>query len=119
MPPLSPHYFDSDGIPLWKKVRQELFPALGAGVYLKSAESAPIPKPVFDAYYEFAKKLYETGDLYELENLAVMDEVRALFKELLHVPEADDIAFGPNTSHNMGLLAHHFNDPQKKTSGSN
>jgi cysteine desulfurase / selenocysteine lyase len=88
---------------LWEEVRRD-FPALRNQIYLNAAASSPTPWPVRKAVDEFYRDLEDRGDLDWERWLNGREVVRAKVARLIGA-EPDEIAFVPNTSTGINLIA--------------
>jgi cysteine desulfurase / selenocysteine lyase len=89
--------------PNWNEIRNQ-FPATKNATYFVSAAVGPFSTKVFEAYQKHIKLMYEHGDLYYMDSFQATDDSRALLAQMLG-GSVDDYGFGPNTSHNMNILA--------------
>ena len=87
----------------WDEVRED-FPALRRRVYLNSAATGLMPPTVRDAVDRFYRELEEGGDVHWDEWMERREQVRARVAALIGA-EAEEIAFAPNTSTGMNLIA--------------
>jgi selenocysteine lyase/cysteine desulfurase len=89
--------------PSWDELRKD-FPALDRYVCLNAAASSPTPKPVREAVTKFYREMETTADTLWDAWLARREVVRVKAAELIRA-EADEIAFVPNASTGMNLIA--------------
>jgi cysteine desulfurase / selenocysteine lyase len=89
--------------PVWKEIRED-FPALASFTYLNSAAAGPVPRPVAEAATRFYRELEAGGDTHWDAWRQEVEEVRAKVAAFIGA-EADEIAFVPNTSTGMNLIA--------------
>ena len=87
----------------WDEVRKD-FPALERHVYLNAAAASPTPRPVGEAVARFYRELEQGGDLHWDDWLAGCEAARESVARLIGA-EADEIAFVPNTSAGINLIA--------------
>lgn len=87
----------------WNEVRQN-FPAAVNGVYLNSAANSPLHKSVYQAVATYYEHLHLHGEWDYWESLNCLQRTRRLMAQFIGAENAD-IGFGPNSSHNMSLLA--------------
>jgi selenocysteine lyase/cysteine desulfurase len=87
----------------WDEVRED-FPALRRRVYLNSAATGLTPPTVRPAVDRFYRELEEGGDVYWDEWMERREQVRSRVAALIGA-EAEEIAFAPNTSTGMNLIA--------------
>ena len=87
----------------WDDVRQD-FPALRRRVYLNSAATGLPPPTVREAVDRFHRELADGGDVHWDEWMRRRDEIRGRVAALVGA-DAEEIAFVPNTSTGMNLLA--------------
>ena len=80
------------------------FPALSRHTYLNAAAASPTPRPVRAAVETLHRQLEEDGDLHWEAWNTRKEEVRASVARLINA-EADEIAFVPNTSTGINLIA--------------
>ncbi len=88
---------------LWDEVRGD-FPGLEGKCYLNAAATSLTPRPVRDAVQAFYRELEEGGDLRWDAWLERREAVRRKVARFVGA-EADEIAFVPNTSTGMNLIA--------------
>ncbi len=89
--------------PAWKELRED-FPATQAHVYLNAAAACPTPRPVLQAVTGFYRDLEQGGDRFWDDWLARVEEIRAKVAAFINA-DADEIAFVPNTSTGINLIA--------------
>ena len=89
--------------PSWDEVRKD-FPALQRRVYLNSAATGLPPPSVRAAVDRFYRELEEGGDVHWDDWMERREQVRARVAALIGA-EAEEIAFAPNTSTGMNLIA--------------
>lgn len=89
--------------PLWNELRDD-FPATKGHVYLNAAAASPTPKPVAQAVLGFYRDLEQGGDRFWDDWLARVEEIRARVAAFINA-EPDEIAFVPNTSTGINLIA--------------
>jgi cysteine desulfurase/selenocysteine lyase len=87
----------------WDEVRED-FPALRRRVYLNSAATGLMPPTVRPAVDRFYRELEEGGDVHWDQWMERREQVRARVAALIGA-EAEEIAFAPNTSTGMNLIA--------------
>jgi cysteine desulfurase / selenocysteine lyase len=87
----------------WDEVRRD-FPALSRHTYLNAGAASPIPRPVREAVERFYRELEEGGDLQWEAWLEEHERVRARVASFVGA-EADEIAFTPNTTAGINLIA--------------
>jgi selenocysteine lyase/cysteine desulfurase len=87
----------------WDEVRQD-FPALRHRVYLNTAATGLPPPTVRPAVERFYRELEEGGDVHWDDWMERREQVRARAATLIGA-EAEEIAFTPNTSSGMNLIA--------------
>jgi cysteine desulfurase / selenocysteine lyase len=87
----------------WRALRDD-FPALARHVYLNAAAASPTPRPVRAAVDTLQRQLEEDGDLHWDAWNARVEETRASVARLVNA-DADEIAFVPNTSAGINLIA--------------
>lgn len=86
---------------VWDEIRKD-FPATARGVFLNAAAGSPVPRPVGEALAAFVREMGEDdrwGPWLERQERA-----RERIARLVGA-EADEIAFTPNTSTGMNLIA--------------
>jgi selenocysteine lyase/cysteine desulfurase len=83
---------------------RELFPVTKNCVYLNHAAVAPISLPVYERMERHARDLLEHGAAHFREWIAEVKHVRALAAQLINA-NADEIAFAPNTSAGLAMIA--------------
>jgi selenocysteine lyase/cysteine desulfurase len=88
---------------LWDDVRGD-FPGLAGKVYLNAAATSLTPRPVRAAVARFYGELEEGGDRHWDAWLEKREAVRARVARFVGA-EADEIAFVPNTSTGINLIA--------------
>jgi selenocysteine lyase/cysteine desulfurase len=88
---------------LWDDVRGD-FPGLAGKVYLNAAATSLTPRPVREAVARFYGELEEGGDRHWDAWLEKREAVRARVARFVGA-EADEIAFVPNTSTGINLIA--------------
>jgi cysteine desulfurase/selenocysteine lyase len=84
------------------------FPVTRRWAFLDHAAVCPIPDAAADALAEYAQRIAENGiaDIWHwVDRVAA---VRGLAARLVNAPSADDIAFIPNTTTGIGLVAEGF-----------
>ena len=88
---------------VWDDVRRD-FPALDSQAYLNAASASPVPRPVREAADSFYRDIEAGGDN---EWDAWMERVEATRRKVAAFvgAEADEIAFVPNTSSGINLIA--------------
>jgi selenocysteine lyase/cysteine desulfurase len=87
----------------WDEVRKD-FPALQRRVYLNAAATGLPPPTVREAVDRFYRELEEGGDVHWDDWMERREQVRARVAALIGA-EAEEIAFVPNTSTGMNLIA--------------
>jgi len=87
----------------WDDVRKD-FPALQRRTYLNSAAGGLPPPTVRAAVDRFYRELEEGGDVHWDDWMERREQVRARVAALIGA-EAEEIAFAPNTSTGMNLIA--------------
>jgi cysteine desulfurase/selenocysteine lyase len=87
----------------WDEVRKD-FPALARRVYLNAAATGLTPPTVREAVDRFYRELQEGGDVHWEDWMERREQVRARVATLIGA-EADEVAFVPNTSTGMNLVA--------------
>jgi selenocysteine lyase/cysteine desulfurase len=87
----------------WDEVRED-FPALRRRVYLNAAATGLMPPTVRPAVDRFYRELEEGGDVHWDEWMERREQVRSRVAVLIGA-EAEEIAFAPNTSTGMNLIA--------------
>jgi cysteine desulfurase/selenocysteine lyase len=87
----------------WDEVRED-FPALRRRVYLNSAATGLTPPTVRPAVDRFYRELEEGGDVHWDDWMERREQVRSRVATLIGA-EAEEIAFAPNTSTGMNLIA--------------
>jgi selenocysteine lyase/cysteine desulfurase len=80
------------------------FPALARHTYLNAAAASPTPRPVRAAVDALYRQMEDDGDLHWEAWLARREEVRAAVARLVNA-HPDEIAFVPNTSTGINLIA--------------
>jgi len=87
----------------WDELRKD-FPALERYVYLNAAAGSPTPRPVAEAVAKFHRELERGGDILWDAWLARCELIRVKAATLIGA-EADEIAFAPNASAGINLIA--------------
>jgi cysteine desulfurase/selenocysteine lyase len=87
----------------WDDIRSE-FPALGRHVWLNAASCSPPPRAVRAAVDQFHQELEDDADLHWERWVLRRDQARASVARLVGA-DASEIAFVPNTSTGMNLIA--------------
>ena len=87
----------------WDEVRKD-FPALRRRVYLNTAATGLPPPTVRPAVERFYRELEEGGDVHWDDWMERREQVRARVATLIGA-EAEEIAFTPNTSTGINLIA--------------
>lgn len=87
----------------WDELRDD-FPALGEYVYLNAAATSPTPRLVREAVGEYYREMETGGDVHWNDWLERKEAVRSTVAGLVGA-EAREIAFVPNTSAGMNLIA--------------
>jgi selenocysteine lyase/cysteine desulfurase len=88
---------------LWDEVRGD-FPGLAGKSYLNAAATSLTPRPVREAVEGFYRELESGGDVHWDAWLERREEVRGRVARFIGA-EADEIAFVPNTSTGINLIA--------------
>ncbi len=88
---------------VWDEVRKD-FPALEKHVHLNAAATSPTPRPVREAVDAWYRDVEEGGDLGWERWLERQEEVRARVAAFVNA-EPDEIAFVPNTSTGVNMIA--------------
>lgn len=88
---------------LWEEVRRD-FPAAQRHVYLNAAAAGPTPRPVRETVGVFYRELEEGGDEYWSSWLDHRERVRGRVAALIGA-DADEVAFVPDTSTGMNVIA--------------
>ncbi len=89
--------------PAWAELRPD-FPALKNHVYLNAAAGSPTPRPVREAVARHLREIEEGGDVPWDDWMERRERVRASVARLVGA-EPEEIAFVPNTSTGMNLIA--------------
>lgn len=89
--------------PVWTELRED-FPAVKSQVYLNAAAASPTPRPVAQAVAGFYRDLEQGGDRYWDDWLARVEEIRSKVAAFINA-DPDEIAFVPNTSTGINLIA--------------
>jgi selenocysteine lyase/cysteine desulfurase len=87
----------------WDEARAD-FPALSRYAYLNTAAAGPTPRVVREVLGAFQRELEEGGDVHWNQWMARREAVREAVARFIGA-EADEIAFMPNTSSGMNLIA--------------
>jgi selenocysteine lyase/cysteine desulfurase len=88
---------------VWDEVRRD-FPALERWRYLNAAAASPTPRPVTEAVARFYRALSEGGDAHWGDWLAECEAAREAVARMIGA-QAGEIAFVPNTSTGMNVIA--------------
>jgi len=88
---------------LWDEVRSD-FPGLAGRSYLNAAATSLTPRPVREAVDAFYRELETGGELHWEAWLERREDVRAKVARFI-AAEPDEIAFAPNTSSGINLIA--------------
>jgi len=83
---------------------RQLFPVTRNHIYFNHAAVAPISRPVHDRMMEYAQDLLDHGLTHWREWGAAIERVRGLGARLVNAA-ADEIAFAPNTSAGLAMIA--------------
>lgn len=83
---------------------RKLFPVTKNYVYLNHAAVCPISLPVYERMERHARELMENGAANFREWLAAIKHTRGLAGQLINA-SADEIAFAPNTSAGLAMIA--------------
>ncbi len=89
--------------PLWEELRAD-FPGLAGKCYLNAAAGSLTPRAVREAVDRFYRELEQDGDLHWERWLDEREVVRARVARFIGA-QADEIAFVPNTSTGINLIA--------------
>jgi len=89
----------------WEKIRND-FPITKNMTYFQSAAMSPLPIPVFNAVQREYRKLLNQGDIHWHKDIQKFRKLCADLAELIQTT-GENIAFVPNTSSAMSLLAAH------------
>jgi selenocysteine lyase/cysteine desulfurase len=87
----------------WEELRQD-FPALARYTYLNAGAASPTPRPVREAVNRFYEQMEEGADVHWDDWLVRREEIRARLARLIGA-EADEVAFVPNTSTGINVVA--------------
>lgn len=96
----------------WEKIRSD-FPITLNMTYFQSAAMSPLPVPVFKAVQREYRKLLNQGDIHWMKDIKKFRKLCADLAGLIHT-EGENIAFVPNTSSAMSLLAASFQNQIQK-----
>jgi cysteine desulfurase/selenocysteine lyase len=96
----------------WKKIRND-FPITQNMTYFQSAAMSPLPIPVFNAVQREYRKLLNQGDIHWHKDIQKFRKLCADLAELIQTT-GENIAFVPNTSSAMSLLAASFKNQIQK-----
>src|SRR5688572_17848003 len=88
---------------LWDEIRRD-FPALETRIHLNAASTSPTLRPVREAVDAYYRDLEDNADLDWEGWLEKREQVRAKVAAFVHA-HPDEIAFVPNTSTGMNLVA--------------
>lgn len=88
----------------WEEERKK-FPVCENSTYLRSSAVGPLPVEVRDLYVSRTQELCDFGEADEERLISRFAEARSIARRFLNAESEDDIAFAPNTSHGMNLLA--------------
>ncbi|MGE0129468.1 MAG: aminotransferase class V-fold PLP-dependent enzyme [Blastocatellales bacterium] len=83
---------------------RKLFPVTQNYIYLNHAAVCPISLPVYERMQEHARDLLENGAANFREWFAAVKHTRELAAQLINI-SADQIAFAPNTSAGLAMIA--------------
>lgn len=88
----------------WTELRQQC-PVVKRWAFFDHAAVCPIPEPAIAALEEYGRRIAENGlaDIWHWVDRVA--HVRGLAAQLVNAPSADDIAFIPNTTTGIGLVA--------------
>jgi selenocysteine lyase/cysteine desulfurase len=91
------------GMTQWDEIRRD-FPATSRYTYLDTAATGPTPRPVREAVDTFYRQLEEGGESHWGEWMERREAIRGKVADLI-CAEPDEIAFVPNTSTGINLVA--------------
>ncbi|MBI4397896.1 MAG: aminotransferase class V-fold PLP-dependent enzyme [Candidatus Omnitrophica bacterium] len=94
-------------MPNWKSLRNLDFPITKKHVYLDHAAGGVIARPVFLAAAKFWNETYQEGDFRWSAWLRRKEEARSAVARFINA-EPEEVAFTPNTSEGMNLVADLF-----------
>lgn len=84
------------------------FPIENNCVYLNHAGVGPWPARTRDAVQRFAAQCVDNGARYYSEWMQMEQRLRTQCAQLIHAPNADDVALMKNTSEALSVVAHGF-----------
>jgi len=96
----------------WEKIRSD-FPITQNMTYFQSAAMSPLPIPVFKAVQREYRKLMRQGDIHWHKDIQKFRKLCGDLAELIQTT-GENIAFVPNTSSAMSLLAASFKNQIQK-----
>ena len=91
----------------WDELRNDQFPSLKNFTYAMAASASLICKNAYQKAIEYFNDMYNNGDIHFDENLEELNELRKIIADYINT-ESDNIAFLPNTSSSMNIIAHYL-----------
>ncbi len=88
----------------WEKEREQ-YAGCREQCYLLSAAVGLISKNVLKAYTDQLTGLYEFGEIHPIKTLEMLGQTRQLAADYLQAASREEIAFVPNASHGMNVIA--------------
>lgn len=91
----------------WENIRNEEFPATNKNIQLKSGGGSPISKSAYEAAKKYYDDMLYYGDIYWIENLEKVEEVRSKIAKYLN-SKRQEVGFLINSSSCMKVVLHYL-----------
>ena len=99
-------------MPDWDKLRKKDFPVTQKYTYLDHAAGGVVARPMYEAANQFWTQSLREGDFRWMEWLSRKEEARRKIAKFINADPAE-IAFVPNTSEGMNLIAELFESDEE------
>jgi cysteine desulfurase/selenocysteine lyase len=91
----------------WENIRNKEFPATSNSIQLKSGGGSPISKSAYEAAKKYYDDMLNYGDIFWIENLEKVEEVRSKIAEYLN-SKKQEIGLLINSSSCMKVVLHYL-----------
>ncbi|MFX0058235.1 MAG: aminotransferase class V-fold PLP-dependent enzyme [Candidatus Heimdallarchaeota archaeon] len=88
----------------WEKIRKKQFPALKKLTYIMAASASPLNKYAYQNGINYLQDMLHYGDIHYEDFNDNLDKARQIIADYINA-EPEEIAFLPNTSSGMNIIA--------------